>query len=411
VGGGAATTTDDAMISLPEALDKIDRAVKPLASAGVPVADAAGCRLAQPIRSPIDVPQFSSSSMDGVAIRVADLEGDGPWRLPVQTVIAAGDAAHERLAAGCAAKIMTGAPLIDGADAVIPVEDVRFVGGDVVIESRPAEWSFVRPAGDDTRAGDHLFDRGDALGPVDCGVLAAVGFSSVEVIPRPRVSVVTTGSEVVDPGTDLAYGQLYNSNRVVLQSMLRSDGIELGSVVGAVPDDPTFLARSLEDILRRHDVVITTGGVSMGDFDYVPSVIKNLGGAVLFHKVRVKPGKPVFVAQALGCWLLGLPGNPVSVVAGYHLYARRVFSLLQGKTHEPRAATARLKDDLRVTGTRLCLVGAHLEMGSDGVAAVPSQRQRSGRLSSIRGMNGLLFIPEEIRELKAGDTVHAEWLF
>jgi molybdopterin molybdotransferase len=398
------------MIALEEAQRRIDTEVAGLVSVRLSLDQAAGCALSEEIRAPIDVPQFPSSAMDGIAVSGSELSGPGPWRLRIQETVAAGEYSDQPLLPGHAVRIMTGAPLVPGADTVIPVENVKFESEFVVIRECPDRENFVRPLGDDIQKGRRLLRHGDVLGPVELGVLASLGLTEVQAIPRPRLAVFSTGSEIVEPPAPLKPGQIYDSNGPVLRNLLRRDGHTSLGGGKIIADDPDAICAAVQKALSAYDLVITTGGVSMGDFDFVPAGIQRLGGRVIFHKVAVKPGKPVFVASVGAGWLVALPGNPVSVVAGYHLFARRVIGRLMGTAYSPRISSAVLEHAVSVQGERLCLVGARLQEVNGRVTAAPSLRQKSGRLSSILGINGFVFLEGGTRTVAQGTQARAEWL-
>lgn len=346
--------------------------------------------------------------MDGVALRVADLEGEGPWRLPIQSVIEAGDTTVHTLIDKHTVKIMTGAPLAEGADAVIPVEDVSLDADRVTIAEKPKVGAFIRPLGNDITSGQVLYRQGDPIRPGDIGILASIGLTQVTVIPKPRIALVSTGSEIVEPGADLKHGQIFDSNIPTLYSLLTYDRYPVATQMRVSTNELGPLRDKLRECLENHDLVITTGAVSMGDFDFIPDVVEALGGKTLFHKLAVKPGKPTLMADFGGCWLLSLPGNPVSALMGYHLYVRRIVSLLMGFRYEPPTSQAMLGSDVTVTGKRFNIVGARLENTADGLIAYPTQRQESGRLSSTLGINGLIMIEAGAKTLKKGNTVLVE---
>ncbi len=398
------------MITLEEAFEIIEKEVSPLEPLSVPLLEASGCLLREDIISPINVPQFANSAMDGFAVRVSDLTGSGPWRLPIQKIIAAGDSSDDVLKEGYAAKIMTGAPLPEGADSVIRIEDVSIDNDRVTIEKKPPEGDFVRPVADDIKKGELLFERGVLLDPVAIGILASIGRAEVKVVPRPRITILSTGSELVMPGRELSRGKIYGSNDYVLRSLLKKDGYEVSQSFNISADEIADLCKIIEDCISNCDLLITSGGVSMGDFDLIPDAVEKMGGEILFHKTYVKPGKPVLLGRIKGRWLLGLPGNPVSVVVGYHLHARRIIARLSGLDYRPRKAKAILGDDLSVKGTRFCVIGARLEENENGVIVFPSIRQQSGRLSSIKGINGFIFVEGGTRTIGKGTAVDVEWM-
>ncbi len=399
------------MITVAEAKKKIDETVSPLPEKTVAISDALGCRLHKSIPAPINVPDFVSSIMDGVAFRHEDLTGAGPWRLPIQAVIGAGRDEVTPLRPGHAIKIMTGAKLIPGSDTVVKVEDVEFEDDVAVIREMVNRGNFVRPLGDDIEKGSLLFEAGVTVTPVVAGVLASVGLQNIEVIPYPRVTIISTGSEIIEPGHELRPGQRYDSNRTVLYSLLEHDGMPANIINHVIPDQRRELEQILRESMEDSDLVITSGGVSMGDFDYIPDVVARLGGEILFHKVTVKPGKPVLIARIGKSWLIGLPGNPVSVVAGYHLHARRVISRLMGKEYRPRTARARLGQDVHFPSDRFGMLGAMLEDHNGEIIAIPAVRQQSGRLSSAAEINGFIMIEENVQSMLAGETADVEWLY
>ena len=203
---------------------------------------------------------------------------------------------------------------------------------------------------------------------------------------------------------------IYDCNNVVLRALLARDGHHIASAKKVISDDPGSISRNLEESLKVHDLLITTGGVSMGDFDFIPQEVNRLGGEIIFHKVAVKPGKPILLARFGNKYLVGLPGNPVSVIAGYHLFARRVISRLMGIAYAPRNAQACLGCDLAVDGDRFYLAGARLDESDGKVIAFPSARQKSGRLSSVIGLDGFVFVEGGTRIVPKGSKVYCEWL-
>ncbi len=215
------------MITLSEAIDKINNGVPPLESAKVPINKAVGCRLNETIRSFINVPDFDCSIMDGIALFYDDLPDPGPWKIPLQATVAAGDKTIPKLKSGQAVKIMTGAPLPPGSDTVLKIEDLKIIDGEVIIADKGSKGMFVRPLGDDIKTNDILFEAGTILTAVDCGVLASVGLTEVEVTPLPKIAVMSTGPEIVEPGQQRRFGQRYDSNKTTLLTLLQSDGYPL----------------------------------------------------------------------------------------------------------------------------------------------------------------------------------------
>ncbi len=398
------------MITLDEALKRIDGAVDELPMILALLTEAVGGCLGEDIIAPFDVPDFDNSAMDGIALRISDLKGDGPWSLPIQAVIAAGDLIDEPLLPMNVVRIMTGAPLLPGADTVIRIEDIRIENDKAVITELPEKGNFVRPAGDDISKDQQLFGKGDVLGVIDIGVLASIGLSEVEIVSVPRIALISTGSEIVEPGNKLRAGQIYNTNNVVLQALLNNDGYKVNLIKKISHDDVDVLRRAIKGCLDNSELIISTGGVSKGDFDYIPRAIEELGGTILFHGVAVKPGKPVIVANIRDRWIVGLPGNPVSAVVGYHLFVTKIISRLKGCFYRPRTSRALLKSDLVIKGSRFCIIGARLDEDNGKIVAFPAERQKSGRLSSITGINGFIMAEGGSRVINRGSRVNVEWI-
>jgi molybdopterin molybdotransferase len=327
--------------------------------------------------------------MDGIALRYSDLVGNGPWKMPIQAAIAAGDFCDKELAAGHVIKIMTGAALLPGADTVVPVEEVIFESDFAIVKSMPRAGDFVRAAGDDIMKGQKLYAIGIVLRPVDMGVIASLGITGIKAIPKPKIALYSTGSEIIEPGSNIRQGQIYDSNYTVLKALLTRDGHSIPAGYKAIEDNPLGISEALRECSNKYDLTIISGGVSMGDYDFIPQEVKRIG-EILLHKVA---------------------GNPVSVVAGYHLFARRVIFRLMGINYAPRSAMAILGHDLEIEGNRYCLVGARFEENGGGrIIAFPSQRQMSNRLSSIMGLDGFVFFEGGTRIVPQGSEVYIEWL-
>ncbi len=399
------------MISLDEALQKIDEAVTPLPPKKVPLLRAVGCCLSEEITAEFNVPDFASSAMDGIALAHSDLiAGELPVKLIIQGVIPAGKPASEPLKPEHAFRIMTGAPLPEGADTVIKVEELQFEGDSVVISALPGHGDHVRPVGNDIQVGEVVFPAGYSVKPLDAGIFASLGLTEISVYPRPSITVLATGSEIRSPGEDLQPGQIYNSNDTTLRSLLKANGFSNVNHESPVIDKPEVLTPVLKRLCKENDVVITSGAVSAGKFDFIPEVVAQLGGKLLFHKVAIKPGKPTLIARIGECWLLALPGNPVSVAVTYHLYGKRLLSRLSGHTKSKQREKANLTKPLSVGGNRFQVAGAFLKRRDGKLFAEPVTRYSSGRLSSIRGIDGFIFVPGGTREIPADSEVEVEWL-
>ncbi|MFF2651841.1 gephyrin-like molybdotransferase Glp [Streptomyces sp. NPDC058045] len=352
-------TGADGLWSVDEHLEDILATVRPLDPIELQLLDAQGCVLVEDISVPLSLPPFDNSSMDGYAVRAADVTGAGeefPAVLDVIGDVAAGQAEQPTVGPGQAARIMTGAPLPPGAEAVVPVEwtDGGLGGGPVsamrahaaapehaggeVRVYRPAEaGAHVRRRGSDVQAGDRALSAGTVLGPPQLGLLASIGRPTVKVRPRPRVVVVSTGSELVPPGEELATGQIYDSNSFALTAAAREAGA-IAYRVGGVTDDADTLRATIEDQLVRADLMVTTGGVSVGAYDVVKEALAHIGdedeagSGIDFRKLAMQPGKP----QGFGSIgpdhtpLLALPGNPVSSYVSFELFVRPAIRTMMG---------------------------------------------------------------------------------
>jgi molybdopterin molybdotransferase len=372
-----------------------------------------GSVLAETVTSPVSLPGFDNSAMDGYAVCAADLESataDAPVRLPVVGDIPAGDPSPAAVRPGLCARIMTGAPMPSGADAVVPVEWTDGGVAAVAVDRPVRVGNAVRPAGGDVVEGAVVLRPGGRIGAGEMGVLAAVGRRSVSVYPRPRVVVLSTGEELVEPGRPLGPGQIWESNSFMIAAAARDAGCEVHRH-GFVGDDPRTVLDTLEGLLVRADIVITTGGVSMGAYDVVKEVLTR-EGTVEFTQVAMQPGKP----QGFGAIgpdrtpIVTLPGNPVSAFVSFQIFVLPALRRLRGL--DPRGLpTARAVLTAPVTspkGRRSYLRGV-LEESPHGREAAPTVspalRQDSHQLSALAGANALIVVPEETTELAAGGAV------
>src|SRR3954453_15332610 len=312
------------LLSFEEALARVLEQARPLQAEAVPVDRAAGRVLAEPARALVDLPPFASSAMDGFAVR----SGDTPGRLPVVFPIAAGRPAPRPLSAGEAMGIATGGVVPEGADAVIPHEYVVDHDNEVEISGAVAAGANVRPRGGDIRAGSVVVPAGTTLAASHLGALAAAGIAAVVCARRPRAAVLTTGTELRPPGEPLGPGEVYEANGLMLAAQLSAAGAEVERL-GAVEDDVEGHRAALERGLEA-DVLVTSGGVSVGPHDLVRRVEARLGVEEIFWRVAVKPGKPVSFGVRGATLVFGLPGNPVSSFVSCELFVRPAVRALQG---------------------------------------------------------------------------------
>ncbi|MFL5964679.1 MAG: gephyrin-like molybdotransferase Glp [Gaiellaceae bacterium] len=387
------------MSSLPaidEALALVLARARPLAAEDVPVARAAGRVVAEQSLAVTDLPPFDSSAMDGYAVRAVDT----PGRLTVVGHSAAGKPAVRALGAGEAIVISTGAVVPDGADAVVPVERTS---GDVEVEGvSPGE--NVRPRGGDVRTGEVIVERGDLLRSAQLGALAAAGIVMVRCTRRPRVSVLATGSELRVPGEQLAPGEIYESNTVMLAAQLESAGAEV-TVLHSVGDDEGATRAALERGLGS-DVLITSGGVSVGPHDLVRGALAELGAEEVFWRVAVKPGKPIAFAVRNAALVFGLPGNPVSSLVGFELFVRPALRALQG-AREPGPAylPGRLGAAVHRNEHRDELLRARARIEEGGVVLEPLTGQESHMIVRSAAASALVLVPRGAGTMRAGTQV------
>jgi molybdopterin molybdotransferase len=426
-------TDRDHLWSVTEHLEDVLATVRPLEPIELQLLDAQGCVLVEDVTVPVSLPPFDNSSMDGYAVRVSDVAGaseEFPAVLTVVGDVAAGAAEQPHVGPGEAARIMTGAPLPPGAETVVPVEwtdgglgegpvsgmrarsaSPDDATGQVAVHRGAEARAHVRAKGSDVKAGERALAAGTVLGPPQLGLLAAIGRASVRVRPRPRVVVLSTGSELIPPGEQLGTGQIYDSNSFALTAAARDAGA-IAYRVGAVADDAETLRATIDDQLVRADLVVTTGGVSVGAYDVVKEALESVadedeeGAGIEFRKLAMQPGKP----QGFGTIgpdhtpLLALPGNPVSSYVSFELFVRPAIRTLMGleDVHRP-TTTATLQAPKALTspaGRRQFLRGAY----ADG-QVTPVGGAGSHLVAALAQADALIVIPEDTESVEPGTEV------
>ncbi|MEV0312320.1 molybdotransferase-like divisome protein Glp [Nonomuraea fuscirosea] len=376
--------------------------VRPLAPLELELEQTLGTTLAEDVTSPVPLPPFDNSAMDGYAVRAEDL-AELPVTLPVIDDVAAGSVELRAVGPGHTVRIMTGAPMPAGADAVVPVEWTDGGTVSVRIDRRAEVGNAVRRAGEDVQAGEVVLKAGTVIGPAQLGIIAGVGRRRVLARPRPRVVVVSTGAELVEPGGTLAPGQIWESNSYTLAAAVREAGAE-GFRAGSVGDDPAVLLDRLDTHLVRADAIITTGGVSMGAYEPVKEALSPLG-TVRFEKVAMQPGMP----QGFGVLgedevpIFALPGNPVSSFVSFMLFVRPALDRMRGLPGGlPETVTATVTGPLRSPpGRRSYLRGV---LAPDGTVT-PVHGQGSHQLAALALANALIVVPEDVTEVESGSAM------
>ena len=387
------------LLTIDEAIERILERVRLLGTEGVAVEESLGRVLREPARAVVDLPPFPSSAMDGFAVRGAETPGE----LPVAFRVAAGSAPPGPLPVGSAAGIATGGTVPEGADAVVPVEVVDD-RGDVVVVPAAAEGQHVRPRGGDVHAGDIVVTAGTPIGAVHIGALAAAGVASVVCSERPRVAIVATGSELRNPGELLEPGQIYESNRRMIGAALGRSGAVI-DVLPVVPDDEKAHRAALAQALAA-DVVVTSGGVSMGPHDLVRRVTSHLGVEEVFWGVAIKPGKPLAFGVRGATLVFGLPGNPVSSLVGALVFVRTALLALQGHANPaPPYSPGRLAAALRRNPQRDEFVRARRQESTDGTVLEPVTGQESHMIVRAATADALVHVPRGEGDVPAGGSV------
>jgi molybdopterin molybdotransferase len=397
------------MRSVDEHLSKIMEVVGPLPPYEQPLLEALGLPICEEITSEIDIPRFDNSAMDGYACHVSDVAAasrDHPVRLPVVGESAAGTSKAYGLSRGQVVKIMTGAPLPAGADAVIPIEWTDGGRASVTISQAPQPGEHVRPRGEDVRSGDPLLSEGTVLGPREAMILAATGHARIKARPRPRVVVLSTGSELREPGSALGFDSIFDCNSFALAAAARAaDAIAYR--VGIVSDEPQELTDALSDQLVRADLIVTSGGVSMGDYDVVKEVLGRLG-TVEFAEVAMQPGKP----QGFGTIgeddtpIFTLPGNPVSSYVSFEVFVLPAIRRMMGRQPYRRPLVrAECTAPMTSPRGRRQFARGHFEVTEEGARVTPVGGAGSHLIGSLAKSNSLIVIPEAVAAVERGSTV------
>lgn len=395
------------MISVEEALGLILENIREIGFEKVDIKEALGRVIAEDVYARRNIPPWDNSAMDGYAVRVDDVEGaskENPAVLKVIESLPAGYISENRLNHGEAIKIMTGAPMPNGADAVVMAEYTEKDGGKVRIFKRPEKGDHIRRAGEDVKDGQLVIKKGQLIRPSEIGMLASMARSIVSVYQRPRVAILATGDELVDLDEEICGAKIINSNTYAVGAQIQECGA-LPILLGIARDRQDELEEKLR-LSMNADIIITSGGVSVGDYDHVKDVVKGLGGDLRLWKVAIKPGKPLAFSMLNGRPMFGLPGNPVASMVTFEIFVRPAILKMMGhkKIFRP-IIDATIKSDLKKKEQRRHFIRASVQSDVDGYAVETTGDQGSHMMTSMTKANGLIIFHENETDIKAGDKV------
>ena len=400
------------MISVEEALDKILFRIQPLGAEKVSILEALGRVIAEDIYAHRDIPPFDNSGMDGYAVRSEDIQNassNRPVRLEVIEDLPAGFISKKRVEQGKAIRIMTGAPIPKGADTIVPVEDTKQEEKFVSIFETAPPGDYIRKAGEDVKKGDCVIPRGDLIRPAEVGMLASVGRSFVSVYQRSLVAILCTGEELVDVDEELEGVKIVSSNSYTLAAQVKDCGA-IPIQLGIARDRKEEIKEKLLQGIRA-DILISSAGVSVGDYDFVKDALNELGMEMVFWRVAMKPGKPLAFGTIQGKPVFGLPGNPVSSMVSFEQFVRPSLLKMMGHRQLFRPVIeAILKEDIRKKPGRRHFIRASVSFEKDDYFVTLTGAQGSGILRSMVKANGLVIIPEDREIVRAGERVKVQLL-
>jgi len=405
----APTSAPQAPLSVDQARESIAKAIQPIRGwETVAIRDALGRVLARDVIAPHNVPAHDNSAMDGYAVSSADCTGEGGTTLKVVGTAFAGNAFSGIVGSGQAVRIMTGAMVPRGSDCIVPQEFTRAEGDSVIIEQAIRAGDNIRCAGEDLTKDAPALTTGTRVGPAELGLIASLGIAEVTVTRRLRVAFFSTGDEVASIGKPLAPGQIYDSNRYTLFGVLSRLGCELIDM-GVIPDQPDALESAFADASAIADAILTSGGVSVGEADFIKQMMNRMG-QVDFWKLNIKPGRPMAFGRIGDTWLFGLPGNPVAVMVTFYQFVQDALLALMGVNPLPARPMhpARCLADIRKSPQRREFIRAIFRLEAGEAVVEPTGAQGSGVLRSMSDANCFIVLPEGRPSVAAGETVEVQ---
>ncbi len=373
----------------------------------VKVRESLGYILSRDVISPVDLPLFSTSAADGYALNVKDFE-TGEFKFKLIGSIKAGETKRIKIKEGEAIKVFTGSPLPTNANAVAMIEDTDVINGEILVKKKIEMWENIRFKGEEIKKGEIVLKKGTEITPGVIGFLSAMGIDEVFVIRKPRVSVIVTGSEIAQPGEKIKYGQIYDANSNMIYSVLRSLGIREKDIkLARVKDDFGKIRKKFIEGLKNSDVIIFSGGVSAGDYDFVRDLMSKENVKRIFYKVKQKPGKPLFFGKKGKVLIFGLPGNPAAVLTCMIEYVIPALKFLMGhRNFYPKEEIAILQNKIKKKSDRLYFLKGYFENGK--VTVLPNQE--SHMLSSFAMANCLIIAPKEKTIIEQGEEIKVHLL-
>ena len=397
--GGKLLAVDEALATVSQRLDCL------VGTEPVDLSRALDRILAAPMVAPRDVPPHNNSAVDGYAVRFADLTQGEETRLPIDGRLQAGDLATVSPSAATALRVFTGAAMPPGPDTIFMQEDCREENGAVMLPAGIKKGANYRFAGEDVRKGETVLEPGKRLGPADLGLIASLGIDRLDVREPLKVAILSTGNELLEPGEAARTGAVYDANRYTIGGLLRRAGYRVTDA-GILPDRPDQLSTTLDRLGRDHHAIIASGGVSTGDADYVKDAVEAVGGRLHAWRLAIKPGRPVALGQIGDCAFIGLPGNPVAVVATHLILARPLLAKLAGRSLPSVPAYPVIADfDYRKKPGRREYVRVTLAAGGALPHARRFPRDGAGILSSVVASDGLVVLEEAVQNIQAGDRL------